>query len=296
MSVTITLSTDPIIKNAPLIGKTLGIAALGFIAAKFTLKYLSKARVAAATMARHAMQKKGVVYLYTFPEHPTLGQVSAPCAKLEAFLKLKKIAYEVVRTTDTNQSPTGRLPMIELDGEAVADSTFAIKFLMEKFDIKEELTSAQRAKGVALRRILEESARLSVYRFGMVDNTEVVVKRFSSLMGDKFPLFVMRPVVAGMRRRIIKMLNLHGHGDLTDEQYHQELFDDVRAIEQLLSTNRFAVSDDVPTHYDAAVYGWLGHSLMLSDLPQEKCAALAYAHASSTIKEYLARVEAAMKQ
>jgi glutathione S-transferase len=280
-------------KYGPTVAKTLAAAAVGMFVFKKAMRAMRKSRKAAATKARRAAQVPGVVYLFTFPETPTLGQISGPCAKLETFLKLNKIKYEIVKTVTTATSPTGRLPMIEIDGVAVADSTFAIEYLIEKFNITESLSPAQEAKGIALRRIIEESARLSVLRFTFVDNTSMMVDRFHGLMPTA-PRFIFDRVVRGMRKGLITMLNLHGHGDLTDEQYQQEFLADIKAIEQLLSQSQFAVAD-VPTRYDASVYGWLKANFLQADLPVGKCPALAYAAASAPIQAYMTRVEAAIK-
>jgi glutathione S-transferase len=283
----------PVAKHGPQVAKVAAALAVGLFVVRKVASVIGAARAAAAVKARHAAQQKGVVYVFGFPPHPTLGQLGAPSVKIETFLKLNKIKYEYVPTMDTSISPTERLPMIELDGVTVADSTYAIEYLIEKFNIAETLSPEQSAKGVAMRRILEDSARLSLYRFQMVDNMEVTVNRFTVML-PKVPRFVLALFMKKtFRKNLITMLNLHGHGDLTDEQYQQEFLADIKTIEQLLSQSQFAVAD-VPTRYDASVYGWLV-PMRAPDLPVGQCPALAYAASSAVISSYMARVEAAVK-
>jgi hypothetical protein len=68
---------------------------------------------------------------------------------------------------------------------------------------------------------------------------------------------VLRYFIGQYRQRTIKMLNLHGQGDLTDAQYRQELHSDLLAIEVLIAEQPFAVTETAPTHFDGAVWAYL---------------------------------------
>jgi hypothetical protein len=265
-----------------------------------------KGRRAAAIKPRYAAQHPGVVYYYVMPEHATLGQLSAPCAKLEAFLKLHPQLPTVrVETRDASLSPTGRLPFIDFNGESIADSQFAIEFLMHKLPAicgdgaaagcvgEAGLPEGQMAKGVMLRRVLEDSARLSLYRYTIVDHPELLLHRFASAVPPCVPTAVVEFFLKRFRTTVITMLNLHGHGDLTDAQYQKEFLADIKTVEQLLSQSQFAVAD-MPTQYDATVYAWLKSGLLLSDVPRGFSPAVAYAAASPVFQAYLQRVDAAM--
>jgi len=74
--------------------------------------------------------KSDVVYLFAFlglkDEH-----YSPFCSKIEAYLKFSKIPYELMRGSPNN-SPTKKLPYIEINGELIYDSTFIIEYLKKK--------------------------------------------------------------------------------------------------------------------------------------------------------------------
>jgi len=265
-------------------------AVVGLVVLKKVAGCIATTRKEAAAKKRHAAQKPNVVYLFAFPQHPTLGCVSAPCLKVETFLKLFKIPYEIVSTMDTKVSPTGRFPCAEINGACIADSAFIIKACMERFNVPETLTPSQVANGVALTRLLEDSLRLGFYRWNMVDNCEVMVRRFTVMLG--YPQVAVAMAIKQMRKQLITTLNLHGHGDLTDEQYQQVLLEDVQAVEDFLTRSTFAVSDS-PSRFDGAAYAWC-KQLLLPDVPRDGCPAAAYAASSTTIAAYVARVEAAM--
>jgi glutathione S-transferase len=261
--------------------------------------------------ARYKTQTPGVVYYYAFTPHPVYGQSSAPCVKLEAFLRLHKLPYQTIYTHDAGAiSPTGRFPFIELDGETIPDSNAAIAHLIKRFNIVEDLDSDQLARGISLRRILEDSARLGLYRFQMVEHCDIITQRYVPVV--PVPQWILRIALRQQRKGVIEMLNLHGYGDLTDAQYQQEFLADVQAVERLLLTASssipygdgtaaetkepaigWAVGTLKPTRYDACVYAMLT-SLMMPDLPRAQCPALSYVAGSAVFKAFLERFEAAM--
>lgn len=61
--------------------------------------------------------------------------LSCPCMSVELFLRINKIPFEEVIVIDADEvSPTGRLPMIEYNGEVITDSWYIMDFLEKKFD------------------------------------------------------------------------------------------------------------------------------------------------------------------
>jgi hypothetical protein len=61
--------------------------------------------------------------------------LSCPCMSVELFLRINKIPFEEVVVMDAAEvSPTGRLPMIELNGETYTDSWYILDFLEKKYN------------------------------------------------------------------------------------------------------------------------------------------------------------------
>ncbi|VDO58443.1 unnamed protein product, partial [Haemonchus placei] len=76
--------------------------------------------------------KSDTVYLYQFPRPKTIPNLSPYCLKVETFLKVNKIPYEV----SMGRSRYGLLPFIELNGEHIADSEIIIDRLKDHFKVK----------------------------------------------------------------------------------------------------------------------------------------------------------------
>jgi len=117
------------------------------------------------------------VYLFTFPPVPRVRNISPFSLKVESFLRLYDIPYEMVPTFTF--SSKGQMPYIRLnsiDGMEIPDSNVIIDFLTKKFDIGggggggEALLSAEeKAVAHAVTRMVEEHTTQIgfFYRYGL---------------------------------------------------------------------------------------------------------------------------------
>ena len=204
-----------------------------------------------------AEKERNVVHMQCFPRNEAGFFPGGPGGIIvESFMRAHKIPYVIHFGTDPAVSPTGRLPCIELNGgETTAESHFIIERLMAVFGIDEQLERRQRAKGVALRRIFEQSANFHHIRAFIVDNVETGVKLFGPFL--PVPKFMHGFAMGQARKNQIANLNAQGEGDLTDVQYHAEFLSDIEAAEAMLDEgDDFAVGGEF-THVDATVFGYL---------------------------------------
>jgi glutathione S-transferase len=99
-----------------------------------------------------------VIKLYQFP--PLWGRNISPFTlKLEAWLRLAGLPYQVVPTRNPSKGPKGKLPFIEDDdGTVLGDSSLIIEHLMgtRGIDLDRELSPEQRAQAVSLQRLFED--------------------------------------------------------------------------------------------------------------------------------------------
>jgi glutathione S-transferase len=99
-----------------------------------------------------------MIKLHQFP--PVWGRNISPFTlKLEAWLRLAGLPYEVVPTRNPGKGPKGKLPFIEDDdGTVLGDSSLIIEHLMgtRGIDLDRELSPEQRAQAVSLQRLFED--------------------------------------------------------------------------------------------------------------------------------------------
>jgi len=90
--------------------------------------------------------------------------VSPFCYKLELYLKLAKIPYEIVKGNHYSSSPKNKLPYVQINDQVYDDSSLIIQHLQAKFiDIDAGLNAAQKAQTHLLKSLIEERLYLSVF-------------------------------------------------------------------------------------------------------------------------------------
>src|SRR6187549_1514006 len=98
------------------------------------------------------------IKLFVFPRMFGIPNLSPFCCKLETWLRIAKIPYTVVETSDPRTAPRRKLPYIEDEGRRVADSSVIIDHLARTraLDLDESLSTSQRATAILVQRTLEE--------------------------------------------------------------------------------------------------------------------------------------------
>ena len=101
--------------------------------------------------------RRGTVILHQMPPNSRVLNVSPSCVKLETYLRMRKIPYE--SEYSFNVSSKGKVPWIEYNGKAVADSNFVIRFLNEEFKVDSDrhLSAEQKAIARSVLVTLEEN-------------------------------------------------------------------------------------------------------------------------------------------
>lgn len=97
------------------------------------------------------------VRLHQFPR--VWGRNISPFTlKLESWLTLAGIPFEIVETTNPRAGPKGKIPFIEDDGRKIGDSSLIIEHLVRTrgVDLDEGLDALARAESLALQRLFEE--------------------------------------------------------------------------------------------------------------------------------------------
>ncbi|WP_331374798.1 glutathione S-transferase family protein [Sinorhizobium chiapasense] len=220
------------------------------------------------------------IKLFQFPRVFAIPNLSPFCCKLETWLRIAGIPYEIVETPDPRKGPKGKLPFIEDSGARIADTSIIIDHLKRTrgVDPDASLDSSQRATALLVQRTLEEHYAFVVAYTHLVRDEGV---RHTRARFDAVPA-VVRPLVIRMVQKQIKNL-LWQQGILrhTDNDIIESGVLDWRAVLAVMSEGPFFFGGR-PTTVDATVFGTLATSVLtpiespIRDFLRSKPACVAY--------------------
>jgi len=200
------------------------------------------------------------VKLFQFPRMFAIPNLSPFCCKLETWLRITQIPYEVVDTPDPRKGPKGKLPFIEDGGERIADSSRIIEHLARTRGVDPDacLDDGQQAIALLVQRTLEEHfAFVLAYTHLLRDEGfQHTRTRFDSVPA------IVRPLVSRMVQGQIRSL-LWKQGVLrhSDEEIVAAAVRDWRAVLAVRSKGPFFFGDDV-SGVDAIVFGTLATTVL----------------------------------
>ncbi len=228
------------------------------------------------------------IKLFVYPRLFAIPNLSPFCCKLETWLRIAEVPYELVPTADPRVAPRGKLPFIEDGGVKVADSTIVIEHLVRSrgVDPDAHLTQHQHATALLVQRTIEDHyafvlAYTHLYRDEGLRHTRA---RFNGIPA------LIRPLVANaVHRNIKKMLWARGTLRYSHDEIVRAAIGDWRAVLNAMSDGPFFFGDEA-TGVDAIVFGALA-STVLTPIPspirdylidQPKC----IAYAEGVLKRY----------
>jgi glutathione S-transferase len=142
--------------------------------------------------------------LFQFPRMFAIPNLSPFCCKLETWLRIAGIPYEVVDTPDPRKGPRGKLPFIEDAGVRIADSSLIVDHLVKTRGVDPDvhLDASQRAIALLVQRTLEER-----YAF-VLAYTHLVRDEGLQYTRARFDLLpaILRPLVGNLVRQRVKKL------------------------------------------------------------------------------------------
>ncbi|MCY1266499.1 hypothetical protein D3C76_779010 [compost metagenome] len=202
-----------------------------------------------------------MITLFQFPPAFNVPNASPYCLKLETFLRLAGLEYQVKHLGDPRQGPKGKLPFIKVEGQTIADSEIIIRDLQQRFafDLDAGLDARGRGWAVAITRLCDEHlAPLMVY-FRWLDDEgwkQVAPVFFASIPAPLRPL--AGPLV---RRRIRGNMNGRGLGAHSRDELLAFARADLEALDGLLGDVPY-FGGAQPCSADAAAYGVLANLIL----------------------------------
>jgi len=201
-----------------------------------------------------------MIKLHQFARTWGIPNLSHFCCKLETYMRLTEIPYEMVKSMPP-KAPKGKLPFIEDGDKKMADSDLIIQHLIQKYgdQLDADLSPAQKATSLAMQRLLEDHLFwVTMYtRWQYSDENWQVNKK---AIFHTFPPFI-RDVVAGVFRILIRrQIYGQGIGRHTSEEIFQLGRNDLDALSDFLAGKPYFMGDK-PTSLDAAAFGFLINTL-----------------------------------
>jgi glutathione S-transferase len=200
------------------------------------------------------------IKLFQFPRMFGIPNLSPFCCKLETWLRIAGIPYEVVETPDPRKGPKGKLPFIEDAGVRIADTSLIVDHLVKTrgVDPDARLDASQRAIALLVQRTLEEHYAFVLAYTHLVrdEGLQHTRARFDSVPA------IVRPLVArAVRGQIKKVLWQQGILRYSDGEIVESALRDWRAVLTIMTDGPFFFGDE-PTGVDAIVFGALATSVL----------------------------------
>ena len=211
------------------------------------------------------------IHIYSFPPAyglPTNGPFSL---KLMMALRMAGIPYEL-SVGDLQKSPKRKIPWIEAGGTVMGDSALVLSWLAATRDVDLErgLTPLERARGLALRVLLEEHWH-QVFEYELILHAAGAGARLGPAMQEHFRGHLYE---RGMLRHTPEEITAFGKQDLD-------------AVAAWLDGCTWAITDR-PTLTDCSVWGLLAPAVFAPF--ETPC--MSYARGLTPIVSYVERVRA----
>ncbi len=200
------------------------------------------------------------ITLFQFPRMFGIPNLSPFCCKLETWLRIAGVPYQVIDTPDPRKGPKGKLPFIEDAGIRIADTSLIIDHLVRTrgMDPDARLDAAQRAIALLVQRTLEEHYAFILAYTHLVrdEGWQHTRARFDSVPA------IVRPLVGSVvRMRVKKMLWKQGILRHSHEDIIESALRDWRAVLTVMCDGPFFFGNE-PTGVDAIVFGALATSVL----------------------------------
>ncbi|CAL8068941.1 unnamed protein product [Orchesella dallaii] len=223
---------------------------------------------------------KDKLILHTVWRSKPLPSASPFALKLETYLKMAKIPYEI--DTKDVMGPKGKLPWITYNGVHVADSQLIIEFLNKKLGISvnKNASKEQLAIARACRVVMEEHFFWGLIQYRFIDNVKAVpqLMKIPAMFKLLLPLQSWR-----LKQRMID----NGIGKHTPTEIYQMTEADLHTVSGVLGSKKFFGGDE-PCEDDCAIFGCVAQAVW--GLPGSSFERLCHGELKN-LKEYCERMK-----
>jgi glutathione S-transferase len=218
-----------------------------------------------------------MIKLYQFEPAFGLPNASPFCMKLETYLRMAGLPFEIPTATlaHLRRAPLGKMPYIEDQGRLLADSSFIIEDLKLRYGdpLDGWMTAPESATALAFQRLLEENLYWAVVYTRWVEPQGWEMTREAFFGKLPVPLKWIVPPLA--RRGLIQELRGHGMGRHSREEILAIGRRDITALADFLDDKAFFMGD-LPSSLDACAYAFLANLLWAPLASELKLHAMKY--------------------
>jgi glutathione S-transferase len=201
-----------------------------------------------------------MITLFQFDPAFGLPNASTFCMKVETYLRMAHLDYQVASRANIMKAPKGKMPWIEDDGRVVADSGFIIDYLKDRYGdpLDAHLAPQERAVALAFRRLLEENLYWALLYTRWFTPEGWTLTR-GAFFGN-LPAVLRDIVPAVARRGMRKELWGHGMGRHGPAEIEAIGTADITALADFLGDKSYCLGEQ-PASLDASAYAFLANLL-----------------------------------
>lgn len=204
-----------------------------------------------------------MITLYQFPSSLGIRCPSPPCLKLETYLRMTELPYQVAANADVLKAPKKKFPYIEDQGRVIPDSSFIINYLKDTYGdpLDRHLSAGQKSIMLGMRRLMEENLYWAMFYSRWAEEEAWAVVREQFFAHLPVPIKWLVPNV--VRRNALRDIYGQGMGRHSREEVYDIGIQDIQAISDFLGDQPYLMGDQ-PTSLDATGYGTLVNLLRAS--------------------------------
>ncbi|KTC99420.1 glutathione S-transferase family protein [Legionella erythra] len=197
-----------------------------------------------------------MITLYQFPGHWGLPNASPFCLKLETYLRMIEMPYEIRFVMDPRKSPKGKLPCLKIEGELLPDSELIIDHLKEKYG--DVLDGKLRDEQRALITLLDNTFTERLYWFMLYYRWQEEAGWAHVKPGffGKLPGIAQWFVANSVRKATLKALHQQGTGRHKPNEVFKLAVKTLDAIAITLGDKKYFLGDEL-TSIDATAFAFL---------------------------------------